>query len=87
MDILFEILADMLFEGAVGSAMSKKVPRPIRIILGLLIVLFIAAVIGLVFWVGIMTLETNMPAGIMIIIIAVVMVVLAVLRVRKAYLE
>ena len=52
---MLEFILDIVLEGALTAAGSKKVPMPIRILLGGVILLFFLGIAGLMFWVGIST--------------------------------
>lgn len=50
MDILFEIIICVIFEGIYAGANSKKVPMPLRILLAIVIVVPLFAIIVLLLW-------------------------------------
>ena len=59
MDSLLEILLEILAEGAVEAAGSRRVPLAVRILLGLLLAGAALGLVGLMVWVGI---DTRTPA-------------------------
>ena len=67
MEILFEFIGDMLFElllmGGEHAVKSSKTPKPLRIILATLALLFFIAVIGLIIWAGIAAIMNGSVAG------------------------
>lgn len=87
MELLFEFIGELIFsivlEGAMGTAKSKKVPMPIRIIAGVLVLLFFVATIGIVALVGIISLRKNTLFGIFILGIAAIMVVVLIKKVVR----
>jgi len=87
MDILFEFLIDLAFEGTLELSTSRKVPAWIRYPLMILIALFFLAVIGLVFLVGVLMLKEMVLVGIAFIILGVLMTFWTVRKFRRVYLE
>ena len=53
MDMLIEILLEIIIEGALEAAESKKVPMPVRILLAAGVVLIFGAVVGMLLWNGV----------------------------------
>lgn len=87
MDFLFELLFELIAEGTVELSKSKKVPKYIRYILIGIIALFFIAVIGLVFFVGLMILKQNLFWGIIIIAFALFMLVMSIIKLKKTCLK
>lgn len=83
MDILFEFLFELVFEGIIETAKSKKVPMFIRIIAGVLVSAFFLAIIGVIMFVGILSFKDNKPFSIIMFILAVVFVIALVLKIVK----
>ena len=52
MDFLVELVLEILVDGALAGTVSRKVPLPLRILLGAVLLLFFGGIIGLIFWVG-----------------------------------
>ena len=53
LDTLIEILLEIIIEGALEAAESKKVPMPVRILLAAGVVLIFGAVVGMLLWNGV----------------------------------
>ena len=68
MEVLIEALFELVIEGTIGLSKSKKVPMPIRILCGVLIVTVFAAVVFVIGFVGISILKENLWGGIAILI-------------------
>lgn len=68
MEVLIEALFELVIEGTIGLSKSKKVPMPIRILCGMLIVTVFAAVVFVIGFVGISILKENLWGGIAILI-------------------
>nr|MCR5730181.1 hypothetical protein [Ruminococcus sp.] len=67
------------------ASKSSKIPKPIRYILLLLILLFWTAFFTLIFLVGIMLLKENVLGGIIIIALGALMLFLAIKKLKKNY--
>ena len=83
MEIIFEILGELLFEGCIEASNSKKVPKPIRILLGSFVILFYLIVIGLIILLGVDCIHKNLLGGIIVISLGVLILILSI---RKFYL-
>ena len=68
MEVLIEALFELVIEGTIGLSKSRKVPMPIRILCGVLIVTVFAAVVFVIGFVGISILKENLWGGIAILI-------------------
>ena len=53
LDTLVEILLDIIIEGTLEAADSKKGPMPVRILLAAGVVLIFGAVVGMLIWNGV----------------------------------
>ena len=80
MELVFEFLFDLIIEGGMELSKSKKVPLPIWIILGVILVAFFVGVIGLIGFVGVMMFPDNVPAGIFFLAISAMLAILLVRR-------
>lgn len=86
MEIIFEFLLELLFEGSIEISKSRKVPKYIRYpLIGILSLLFLA-VIGLVILAGVLYLKENILAGILLILLGALLPIMAGLKLWKAYL-
>ena len=63
MDSLIEMILELVLEGSFEASKSKLVPKPMRIILAALVVLFFLAAIGLVVFAGILMIRDGKPLG------------------------
>lgn len=66
-----------------GTAKSKKVPMPIRIIAGVFVLLIFAATIGIIAFAGLITLKDNTLFGIFILGIAAAMVIALIIKIVR----
>lgn len=83
MDFLIELLFDLGIEGCIEASNSKKVPKPIRILLGSFVILFYLIVIGLIILLGVDCIHKNLLGGIIVISVGVLILILSI---RKFYL-
>ena len=87
MDIVIELIIDLLISSSIEGSKSSKIPKPIRYLLLGFVILFFVAVIGLIIFVGVDILKTNLVGGLVIIGFGVLMLILSILKFRKIYLE
>lgn len=86
MECIFEFILELVLEGGIEVSKSKSVPKFIRYPLIVIITLFFIAVIGLIFFAGILSLKENILVGIIFILIGVFMLIMSVIKFRKIYL-
>lgn len=86
MEYIFEILLELVLEGSVEVSKSRKVPKYIRYPLIVLIALFFIAVLGLIFFGGILALKKNVLVGIALILLGSLLLIMSVIKFRKTYL-
>lgn len=88
MEIIFEILFDLAFEGSIEAISSKKVPKVIRYLLIFLIVGFISAIILMLLICGtMMIMGSSKVAGILFVALGIVFLVSAIHKARQIYLK
>ena len=87
MYILFELIIDLLISSSIEGSKSSKIPKPIRYLLLGFVILFFVAVIGLIIFVGVDILKTNLIGGLIIIGFGILMLILSILKFKKIYLE
>ena len=80
MELLFEYLIELIFEGRIEVAKNKKISKWIRYPLILIILLFIISVISLILFLGILLMikEKTFIAGILLILIDVILIILGI---------
>lgn len=78
LDDIIEILLEIVLDGALEAVGSQKVPMPVRILLGGLILGLALAVVGLIAWTGI-----SNGSILLVIIAAVLLVGMTILTIRK----
>jgi len=86
MDIIFELLLELVLEGTIELSKSVRVPRFIRYPLIALLALLSIGVIGIIFAVGVWILGENILLGLLLIALALLMAVMGIRKLRKAYL-
>lgn len=60
LDDIIEVVLELVLDGAIEAAGSKKVPMPIRILAAGIILVFALGLIGLLFWVGMDSSSTGL---------------------------
>ncbi len=87
MEYIFEFIMELVLEGGIEVSKSSKIPKYIRYPLIGILSLFFIAVIGLVFFAGILSLKENILSGIFLILVGLYLLIMSVIRFRKAYLS
>ena len=87
MEYVIEAILDLVLELGIEASKSKKVPRILRyLLMGLIIFLFMA-VISLVLFMGVLVLLKDIIGGIIIIILGIIMLVSAIIKFKRIYIE
>ena len=74
-DDIFEIVLEIILEGATEAAGSRKTPMPVRIFLTVVLLLIFFGTTGLVLWVGIASKNVGLAVlGVFLLVLAVVFV-------------
>lgn len=53
MDVIFEFLFEIIFEGVIELAKSRRIPLPLRILAAVIIIALYGGIIFLIVWAGI----------------------------------
>ena len=88
MDFLIELVFTLLFEGSVEAAKSKNTPKPLRILLGVLLSLFLVGVLGGVIVLGVFLIVKRQesywfPLGVLVLFVDAIMIISAALSLHK----
>lgn len=87
MDFIIELIFELIAEGTVELSKSTKVPKLIRYLLIVIIVLFVTGIFGIILFAGLMLLKENVILGIVLIAIALLMLVMGIVKFRKGHLK
>ncbi|MBR4627361.1 MAG: hypothetical protein IKO47_06640 [Ruminococcus sp.] len=88
MELIFEFIAELLFDttvdGAVSAAGNRKIPRPVRFLILMVLILLFAFVMFAVFLAGaLMIRDGKYAGGIIILAIGAFMLVMSVIKFRS----
>lgn len=87
MDLIFEFIIELLFEGSMEISTNKKISKWIRYPILAIIILFFAIIIFGVLIVGISLIKENILAALFMIFIGLFMLIGTILKFRKTYIE
>ena len=87
MDFIIEFVIELLLEESIEISSNKKVSKWIRYPLILFIVTIFMGIILLIFYLGFSLLNKNMLVAILILIIGVFMLISAIIKFKKLYIE
>lgn len=87
MEFLIEALLDLILEGSIEISSNEKMPKFIRYPLIVLIILFFTTVTLGILIIGVIMLNENIYAGILMIIISLIMIICGIIKFRKIYIE
>ena len=87
MELIFEFIVELLFEGIGEASQNKKISKFIRYPLIALIILLYTAFILLFVFMGVSILKENMIGGIIIIGFAILFLILSIKKFKETYIE
>lgn len=87
MELIFEFIFELLFEGSISLSKNKKVPKTIRYLLIMLLLLFCICIIGFIFFISILVLKENIFAGIFIILFGIILLISMFFKFKKLYFK
>ena len=87
MEFIIELILELLLEGSIEVSSNKRVSKWIRYPLIIFIVTIFLAVILLILYLGLSLLNDWILAGIFFLIISIVMVISAIIKFKKLYIE
>ncbi len=87
MEDLIEFLIELVFEAGVEASENKKVPKALRVLLAIIIILVYLLANGLILFVGILMLEETILGGIAMLALGIVILVALFVKMHKKYEE
>ena len=84
MDFLIELLFDLVFDGMFEASNSSKIPKTLRIVLGIILLIFVLLIIGVIALTGILMMKENI-GGIIFILLALFILIKLIYDFRKKY--
>ena len=87
MDFIIELVIELLLEGSIEISSNKRVSRWIRYPLIVFIVTLFAGIILLMLYLSFSILNKNVLVVILILIISLFMLISAIIKFKKLYLE
>lgn len=83
MEFLIELIMELVLEGASETAKCSKVPKPLRIAAAVLVMLFFAAVLGVIALTGVLAFKSNVLLSVAVFALDVLLAVLLVRKIIK----
>ncbi len=87
MESLIEFLIDLVFEAGVEASENKKVPKFIRILLAIIIILVYLLGTGAILFVGVLMLEETILGGIAMLALGLVILVALFVKMYTKYVD
>lgn len=85
MELLFEFLGEILFEGLIEIIKSKKISLWIRISLFIIISVFYLGLMFLLLWVSVKSLKDNLILGIILGVLSLILLAIYLIFIYKLY--
>ena len=87
MDLLFEFLGELIFEGSMELSKNKKVPKWIRYPLIVFFLLLFLIVDLLFVFVSLLLIKKNLFGGILFSIFTIFFIAMSIIKFKKMYFE
>ncbi len=87
MEGLIEFLIELIFEVGVEASENKKVPKFLRVLLAIIIILLYLLGTGAILFVGVLMLEETILGGIAMLALGVIILVALFVKMYKKYGE
>ena len=82
-----DFVLELLLEGGIEASKDRRIPRPVRYVLIVLIALVFIAVFGLLIWMGIIACRKTLLGGGIIILSGLFLLVWSAIHVRRVYVQ
>lgn len=86
MEFLIEFILELVLEGSIEASKSSKVPKPIRMMLVLILCIFFLSIIGLMMYVATISLKENIYLAILMYFLSLFMLIAVIIKFKKIYL-
>lgn len=87
MEFIFELIIELLLEGATEVSSNKKISKWIRYPILFLLVFFYLVIILLIIFVGLLLFEKNILASIFFIALGIFFLIFSIKKFKSVYLE
>lgn len=85
MEFLMELLLEVIIEGSFGISTNKKIPKWIRYLFIIFLIVFFLFIIGGLFLLGFFIAKENIYAGLFIIFVGFILLIGCILKFRQVY--
>lgn len=83
MEFIIELILDLFFDSVEEILPNSKIPKKVRVALGIIACVLIAAIIGGVFLLGVLVLRKDVLGGIFAIAVAILLLIGFIVKVIK----
>jgi hypothetical protein len=87
MEFIFEIILELIGTVACEASKSSRIPRPVRLILAAVIMLFYIAVIAVIFLAGVLMLKESIIGSIFLFALGLFILIMSIKKFRSTYLH
>ncbi len=87
MEFLFELLAELLIEGGIEVSSNPKINKWIRYPILVILILFFAAIIFAIIFLGIYLLKVNTLGSLFIILVGLIMLIGSIVKFTQIYIK
>lgn len=85
MEYIIELLLELVLEGMMEASKRDRLPQGLRYLLITLLSLFFVGIIGILFFIGRITIEDNIIVGLFFLLLGLSFLIVSILKFKNVY--
>ena len=85
MEYIIELLLELVLEGMMEASKSDRLPQGLRYLLITLLSLFFVGIIGILFFIGRITIQDNIIVGLLFLLLGISFLIASILKFKNVY--
>lgn len=85
MEYIIELLLELVLEGMMEASKSDRLPQGLRYLLITLLSLFFVGIIGILFFIGRITIQDNIIVGLFFLLLGLSFLIASILKFKNVY--
>ena len=85
MEYIIELLLELVLEGMMEASKSDRLPQGLRYLLITLLSLFFVGIIGILFFIGRITIQDNIIVGLLFLLLGLSFLIASILKFKNVY--
>ncbi len=85
MEYIIELLLELVLEGMMEASKRDRLPQGLRYLLITLLSLFFVGIIGILFFIGRITIQDNIIVGLLFLLLGISFLIASILKFKNVY--